>query len=273
MSWGDRGSASPRERRVLAASYYSMLRANEESVRNALAVLSDRSTYPAVLCCSSGVKRTGMVTTLVLGLLGVSDEVIVEEFASTMDARLRGIGELTSHQLGTVAQARVQLRSPPAGRRSGVGVPMLRGSLAKLPLRLPQRPCQLGKARPPEEEQQDEQDDEELRCPESSHEQVLLAVDAPPLAPHQSRGSVLRGTGRLVNMREIPVPAPALSTRRDHLGQVARPSGQKPSCSLTRMAVTRPGATTLLMIRMLFTPLGTPYMRRARSSSSGKQYS
>ena len=28
MSWGDRGSASPRERRALAASYYSMLRAN-----------------------------------------------------------------------------------------------------------------------------------------------------------------------------------------------------------------------------------------------------
>src|SRR6266536_2995026 len=33
---------------------------------------------------------------------------------------------------------------------------------------------------------------------------------------------------------------------------------QKPRRSLTMIAVTRPGVTTLLMMRMLFTPLGTP---------------
>ena len=33
---------------------------------------------------------------------------------------------------------------------------------------------------------------------------------------------------------------------------------QKPSSSFTRIAVTRWGTSTRLMIRMLFTPLGTP---------------
>jgi hypothetical protein len=33
---------------------------------------------------------------------------------------------------------------------------------------------------------------------------------------------------------------------------------QKPRRSLTMIAVTRPGVITLLMMRMLFTPLGTP---------------
>jgi len=32
----------------------------------------------------------------------------------------------------------------------------------------------------------------------------------------------------------------------------------KPSVLLTRIAVTRPGVVTWLMMRMLFTPLGTP---------------
>ena len=35
-------------------------------------------------------------------------------------------------------------------------------------------------------------------------------------------------------------------------------SDQKPRRSLTIIAVTRPGVITLLMMRMLFTPLGTP---------------
>ena len=37
-----------------------------------------------------------------------------------------------------------------------------------------------------------------------------------------------------------------------------REGDQKPRRSLTMIAVTRPGVTALLMMRMLFTPLGTP---------------
>ena len=58
---------------------------------------------------------------------------------------------------------------------------------------------------------------------------------------------------------------------RVHRAQRADPAGQaragpwrpadgdqKPRRSLTMIAVTRPGVITLLMMRMLFTPLGTP---------------
>jgi hypothetical protein len=48
-------------------------------------------------------------------------------------------------------------------------------------------------------------------------------------------------------------------------GRMSRPAhsapaegDQKPRRSLTMIAVTRPGVITLLMMRMLFTPLGTP---------------
>ena len=56
-------------------------------------------------------------------------------------------------------------------------------------------------------------------------------------------------------------------------GRMAARECQKPSGSPTKMACTRSGATTRLMIRTLFTPLGTPYASRARRSSNGKQYS
>ena len=57
------------------------------------------------------------------------------------------------------------------------------------------------------------------------------------------------------------------------LGQAAGAESQKPSGSATKIACSRLGVTTRLMIRTLFTPLGTPYASRARRSSNGKQYS
>ena len=42
------------------------------------------------------------------------------------------------------------------------------------------------------------------------------------------------------------------------LAAAAADGDQKPRRSLTMIAVTRPGASALLMMRMLLTPLGTP---------------
>jgi hypothetical protein len=47
-------------------------------------------------------------------------------------------------------------------------------------------------------------------------------------------------------------PASCATARRPGAGD------KKPRRSLTMIAVTRPGVITLLMMRMLFTPLGTP---------------
>ena len=51
-------------------------------------------------------------------------------------------------------------------------------------------------------------------------------------------------------------PPPDLHHRPQSLATSA--GDQKPRRSLTMIAVIRPGVTALLMMRMLFTPLGTP---------------
>lgn len=82
------------EAALVAESYLATLKASPETVQEVLAVLTDPSTYPAVLCCSSGVDRTGIVTAVVLGLLGVPDAVVVSDYAASREATLRRIGRL-----------------------------------------------------------------------------------------------------------------------------------------------------------------------------------
>ena len=78
----------------IADKYLAALAGSVETVREILAVLTDPSTYPAVVSCSSGVERTGIVTAVVLGLVGVPDARIVSDFAGSREAVLRRIGRL-----------------------------------------------------------------------------------------------------------------------------------------------------------------------------------
>lgn len=71
--WGDTGFVSTR--------YVSMLEQGGESVRSAVALLSDPSNLPAVFHCSVGKDRTGVLAAVLLGLLGVPEEHIVEDYA------------------------------------------------------------------------------------------------------------------------------------------------------------------------------------------------
>lgn len=79
---------------LIAESYYATLAAGVEAVREVLAILTDPTSYPAVVCCSSGIDRTGIVTGIVLGLLGVPDDVVVGDFAASREATLRRLGRL-----------------------------------------------------------------------------------------------------------------------------------------------------------------------------------
>jgi len=79
---------------LVSQSYMATLRASAETVQEVLAVMTDPTAYPAVVCCSSGVDRTGIVTAIVLGLLGVPDEVVVSDYAASREATLRRIGRL-----------------------------------------------------------------------------------------------------------------------------------------------------------------------------------
>lgn len=92
------------EAALVADSYYAMLTASCETIREVLAILTDPSSYPAVVCCPFGVDRTGIVTAVVLGLLGVADEVIVTDFAASREAVLRRLGRLRFEHPSSVRQ-------------------------------------------------------------------------------------------------------------------------------------------------------------------------
>jgi protein tyrosine/serine phosphatase len=65
----------------VAVRYREMLDAGHEAVSETLAILTDPDAYPAMIHCSAGKDRTGILSAIVLGVLGVPDETIVEDYA------------------------------------------------------------------------------------------------------------------------------------------------------------------------------------------------
>ncbi len=74
---------------AMAARYREMLDAAPESVAEALAILSDPSAYPALIHCTAGKDRTGILTAILLGVLGVADDTIVADYALSEPAMAR----------------------------------------------------------------------------------------------------------------------------------------------------------------------------------------
>jgi hypothetical protein len=70
----------------VAARYFELLLDGADAISETLAVLTDPTAYPAVIHCSVGKDRTGIVMAVILSLLGVADEDIVADYA------LSGIG-------------------------------------------------------------------------------------------------------------------------------------------------------------------------------------
>jgi protein-tyrosine phosphatase len=73
----------------VSARYVQMLADGASSVTAAVRLLADTSNLPAVFHCSVGKDRTGVLAAVVLGLLGVPDEVIVEDYALSAAAMVR----------------------------------------------------------------------------------------------------------------------------------------------------------------------------------------
>ena len=65
----------------VAARYVELLLSGTETVAEVLAVLTDPAAYPAVVHCSVGKDRTGIVVALILALLRVGDDDIVSDYA------------------------------------------------------------------------------------------------------------------------------------------------------------------------------------------------
>jgi len=73
----------------LTWAYEQMLDRGAPRFADALRVLAEPEVYPAVFHCAAGKDRTGLLSALVLALLGVSDDDIVADYALTAEAMLR----------------------------------------------------------------------------------------------------------------------------------------------------------------------------------------
>lgn len=79
--WTDTGFVSRR--------YHSMLVDGTASVVNAITLLAEVDNLPAVFHCSVGKDRTGVMSAVILGLVGVPDEVIIADYALSKPAMER----------------------------------------------------------------------------------------------------------------------------------------------------------------------------------------
>jgi protein-tyrosine phosphatase len=74
---------------VVAQRYREMLDQGSEAVCEALAILTDPRVYPAMMHCSAGKDRTGILSAIVLGAIGVPERTIVADYALSGPAMAR----------------------------------------------------------------------------------------------------------------------------------------------------------------------------------------
>ena len=75
----------------LVDRYREMLVIGDRALGESLRLFGAAATYPAVFHSAAGKDRTGILAALVLGLLGVPDEVIAEDYALGRDGMVRMI--------------------------------------------------------------------------------------------------------------------------------------------------------------------------------------
>jgi protein-tyrosine phosphatase len=74
---------------LLGAQYKEMLVDAMPQIRGALEVLAGASAQPAVFHCTAGKDRTGLLSALLLSLLGVPEDVVVADYALSGEAMER----------------------------------------------------------------------------------------------------------------------------------------------------------------------------------------
>jgi protein-tyrosine phosphatase len=65
----------------VAARYTQLLSDGRESIARSIGLLATETSLPAVFHCSAGKDRTGVLAAIVLGCLGVPDDVIIDDYA------------------------------------------------------------------------------------------------------------------------------------------------------------------------------------------------
>ncbi|KAI8320357.1 hypothetical protein GQ54DRAFT_238991, partial [Martensiomyces pterosporus] len=67
----------------LAGSYEDYVDYCKEEFASVLRIFADPCAYPILFHCQHGKDRTGIVAMLLLGILGVDDEIIAEDYAQS----------------------------------------------------------------------------------------------------------------------------------------------------------------------------------------------
>ncbi len=71
-------------RLTLAERYLLIVEQAKRPIARVITAIADCTT-PVVYHCTAGKDRTGLISAIVLGLLGVADEIIVADYAATQD--------------------------------------------------------------------------------------------------------------------------------------------------------------------------------------------
>ena len=79
----------------VASRYGGMLAGASACMRDVLSLAADPQSYPLVFHCAAGKDRTGIVSLVILGLLGASYEDIIADYMRTAAAMERMIAVLT----------------------------------------------------------------------------------------------------------------------------------------------------------------------------------
>jgi protein-tyrosine phosphatase len=74
---------------MLASQYTDMVRDGTAHIKEILTILAREDTYPAVVHCTAGKDRTGVISAIVLSLLGVQRQEVIEDYALSGSAMQR----------------------------------------------------------------------------------------------------------------------------------------------------------------------------------------
>jgi len=93
-----------KEATYVASRYGAMVAEGGPALASAIEVLASSGSLPAVVHCSAGKDRTGVVSALVLAFLGVPDETIVDDYALSAAAMERLLERLKAEYPDSVEE-------------------------------------------------------------------------------------------------------------------------------------------------------------------------
>lgn len=110
--WEQAADDEPSDARWLANRYLDLAEDGHAAVAAAVEVIADAGNAPVVVHCVAGKDRTGVVSAVTLGALGVPDRVIAEDYALTSAATERTTAYLRARHPGLAAMPARWLLSP-----------------------------------------------------------------------------------------------------------------------------------------------------------------